>query len=109
MIPTIQHVPEQALRSSYRLRIIVSYVREHFGRSFRRKPVTCRLVTIRFVLCAGNWTSATLVVLDEYLAITHQMQPFRHAQMPYVGAARRWSRPGPWYDIAVLRRQQQRA
>jgi hypothetical protein len=42
------------------------------ARNFRGKFVTRRLVAICFVLRGWNWSSATLAVLNQHLAITRQ-------------------------------------
>jgi hypothetical protein len=74
------------------------------GRSFSRKLMARRPVAICFVLRRGNWNSATPAVLNQHLAITHQIQTLRHAVPPICSAAQRlrtrrecerFHRPGP--------------
>ena len=57
------------------------------ARSFSRKFVPRRLVAICFVVRGGNWNSATLAILNEHLAIRHQIQALRHTVPPVLAHA----------------------
>ena len=73
---------------------------------FRRKFVTRRLVAVCFVLGRRNWNSATLVVLDQHLAVTHPIQTLRHAIPPVCSALQRsktWQESERWHCRREMR------